>query len=100
MLGWWTLSRASGLGFTAGLLALLLWPFHDAYDALEWPFLGLIAVAALSGASILAITLFDILFHARGRRMRPVRVFDVVLGAALVALSLLQLHSVAGQWPA
>ena len=51
--------------------------------------------------SILLITAFDMLFHRRrGRRIRPVRAFDVLLGVALVALSLLQIEDVKGQLPA
>ena len=100
MLGQWTIGRASGIGVTAALLALLLWPFHDSAEALRWPFAAAIAVAALCGASILLITALDALFHRRGRRMRPVRVFDIVLGASLLALSALQLGSLLGQLPA
>lgn len=99
MLGFWTLSRATGIGATAGLLALLLWPFFPSDQAwLGWLFLAASMVAGLCGLSILLITAFDILFHPRrGVRIRPVRAFDIVLGAALVALSLLQLQDFAGQ---
>jgi hypothetical protein len=98
----WTLSRVSGLGFTAGLAALLLWPFFGGHEeSLFWP-LGLAAaLAGLCGLSVLLITLLDMLFHRRrGRRIRPVRAFDIVLGAGLVGLSLLQLGQVLGQLPA
>jgi hypothetical protein len=101
MLGWWTLGRASAIGAGAALLGLLLWPFWaDGGEALLWPFAGLAAVAGLCGASILLITAIDMLTHRRGRRIRPVRGFDVVLGLGLVALSLAELHSAAGQLPA
>ncbi len=101
MLGWWTLRRASGLGASAGLLALVLWPFwNDGEGVLVWPFAASAALAGLSGLSILLITAFDIVTHRRGRRMRPVRGFDLVLGLLLVLLSLAQLGDVAGQLPA
>ena len=100
MLGWWTIGRASGIGATAALLALLLWPFQRGYGALLWPFAGFAAVAGLCGLSILFITALDIVLRRRGKIIRPVRGFDIVLGALLVALSLLQLQEVQGQLPA
>ena len=100
MLGWWTIGRASGIGATAGVLALLLWPFQRGYDSLLWPFAGLAAVAGLCGLSVLFITAVDMVLRRRGRSIRPVRGFDIVLGAGLVALSLLQLQEVQAQLPA
>ena len=100
MLGWWTLGRASGVGATAGLVALLLWPFWgDSEGVLNWPFAAAAALAGLCGVSILLITALDIVTHRRGRRMRPVRGFDIVLGLFLVGLSLAQLSDAAGQLP-
>ena len=102
MLGWWTIGRASGVGATAGLLALILWPLFSGHEtSLAWP-LGLFAaIAGSCGASILLITAGDMIFHRRrGDRIRPVRAFDIVLGLGLVALSLLQLSDVLGQLPA
>ncbi|HEX8578282.1 MAG TPA: hypothetical protein VF655_01645 [Allosphingosinicella sp.] len=97
----WTLGRASGIGVTAALLALLLWPFlAKSEQALLWPFAAGAAVAGLCGASVLLITAFDIVTRRRGRRIRPVRGFDIALGLGLVLLSLAQLHSAAGQLPA
>ncbi len=48
MLGWWTIGRASGLGATAGLIALILWPFYaGAGDGVEWPLASAAVLAAL-----------------------------------------------------
>ncbi|HEY7810817.1 MAG TPA: hypothetical protein VIA98_10600 [Allosphingosinicella sp.] len=97
----WTLGRASGIGVTATLLALLLWPFlAKSEQALLWPFAAGAAVAGLCGLSVLLITAFDMVTRRRGRRMRPVRGFDIALGLGLVLLSLAQLQSAAGQLPA
>ena len=102
MLGWWTIGRASSTGAISSAIALLLWPFYSgAGDTVEWPFAAAACLAGLCGVSILLITLGDMLFHRRrGQRIRPVRVFDVVLAAALIALSLLQLDQLLGQLPA
>ncbi|HEX9955267.1 MAG TPA: hypothetical protein VGB48_08660 [Allosphingosinicella sp.] len=101
MFGIWTLGRASGVGVTAALLALVLWPFlAKSEQALLWPFAACAAVASLCGLSILLITAFDMVTRRRGRRMRPVRGFDIALGLGLVLLSLAQLQSAAGQLPA
>jgi len=95
------LGRASGIGASAGLAALMLWPFYP-FD-LAWQdglFLAAAIVAGLCGLTVLLLTAFDILFHPRrGARIRPVRAFDIVLGLGLVALSLLQLRDYAGQLP-
>ncbi len=101
MLGWWTIKRASGVGASAGLAALLLWPFFRRYgEAVTWPFAAAGAMAGLCGLSILFITAADTLFRRRGRRIRPVRGFDIGLGLLLVVLALLQLQDVTGQLPA
>ncbi len=96
----WTIRRASGVGAGFGLFALLLWPFAYFYpDALYWPLLGAAAAAGLCGCSILLITCADLLFHRpRGRRLRPVRAFDIALGLALVGLALLEAEAAAGQF--
>jgi len=101
MLGWWTIGRASGLGATAALAALVVWPIQGRYeDALFWPLLAAAGLAGFCGASILLITAGDLVFHRRrGQRLRPVRVFDVVLGTLLIALCLAQLDDLAGQLP-
>lgn len=96
------LSRLSGLGATAGLVALILWPLQSGWrDSLFWPLLGAAAAAGLCGLAVLLLTAADILFHRRrGERIRPVRAFDIALAAALVALALLQLGDLRGQLPA
>lgn len=94
----WTLV---GLGVTAELLALAMWAFVGAHEALFWPFLLLSAIAGLAGAWIVLATMFDLTFHRpRGQRLRPVRGFDLVLGSGLFILALLQLRDALGQLPA
>jgi hypothetical protein len=101
MRGWWTLGRASGVGAGAGSFALLLWPFWArGGEAMLWFFAAFAAVAGLCGVSILLITGIDMVVRRRGRRIRPVRGFDIVLGLALVMLSVAQLKDAAGQLPA
>lgn len=92
-MGWWTLGKASGVGFTAALIGLALWPFYRAYGApLEIPLLVAAGAAGLCGVSILAITGLDLFFHPRrGERLRPLRIFDLVLAAALIGLAFVQL---------
>jgi hypothetical protein len=100
MPGSWTIKRASGVGASFGLVALLIWPFALAWpDSLSWPLLGAAAVAGLCGGSILLMTVADLLFHRRrGPRLRPVRAFDLVLGSALLLLALLEAEAVASQF--
>jgi hypothetical protein len=102
MLAWWTIGRASGIGAVAGLVALIVWPFYSgAGDPVEWPFAACAAIALVCGLSILTITGLDIAFHRRrGREVRPLRAFDLILATGLIALSWVQIDSVAGQLPA
>lgn len=99
MLSWWTIGRASGIGASAGLLGLILWLLQRAYgEPFGWPLLAVAGLAGFCGISILLITAGDLLFHRRrGQRVRPLRAFDIALGALLVGLSLLELQDVAGQ---
>jgi hypothetical protein len=100
MLGVWTIGRASGIGASAGLLALILWFLHRVYEGFAWPLGLLAAVAGLCGISIFIITALDLAFHRRrGGRIVPLRIFDLVLGSALVVLGLVQLDDLAGQLP-
>lgn len=94
MLKAWTIGRATGIGLTAGLLALVLWPVYAAYqERVLWPFLACLGVAAVCGFSILLMTGLDILLRKRGQRVRPVRAFDVVIGLGLSIPALLQLNA-------
>lgn len=100
MIGTWTIGRASGIGASAGLLAILLWAIHRAYEGMAWPLGFLAAVSGLCGVSILAITALDLAFHRRrGERVFPLRIFDVVLGSALILLCLELLGDLRGQLP-
>ena len=85
MLGFWTIPRASGLGVVAGLVSVLLWQAYVAWqEPVRLPYLAALAITALCGASILLLTAADMLFHRRrGRRIRPVRAFDIALGLLL-----------------
>ncbi len=97
MLSAWTIPRATGIGVTAGLAALLLWPVYAAYqERALWAFIAALGVAALCGLSILLITAGDMVLHRRGRSMRPVRAFDVLLGLLLAVPSLIQLEALLG----
>ncbi|HYE27606.1 MAG TPA: hypothetical protein VEA61_05165 [Allosphingosinicella sp.] len=94
----WTLV---GIGASAELAGLVLWPFLGPWDLLFWPFVSLSAVAALAGAWIVLATMIDVTFHRpRGERLRPIRAFDLVLGAGMFVLALLQLRDALGQLPA
>lgn len=95
MLGWWTIGRASGLGASAGLLALILWPLCATFqEPLRLPFVAALAVTAFCGASILLITIIDIgLRRDRGARVRPIRSYDVALSLLMMVPSLMALES-------
>ena len=93
----WTLSRASGAGVLAGLAALLLWPAYAAWPGALIPFALALGIAAFCGLSMLAFTLIDMVTQRRGARMRPLRIFDLVLGLVLSLWSLRTLHALFGQ---
>ncbi len=94
MLGWWTIGRATGVGVTTGLVALVVWPLHAAWpESLHWPFIALLAVTAFCGASILLLTLKDIYRRSRGTIMHRIRIFDITLGLLLLVPSLFQLRA-------
>jgi uncharacterized membrane protein len=94
MLRWWTIGRATGVGVSAAMLALILWPAYAAWpEALHWPFVAALAVTALCGLSILLITLKDICSRTRGMLMHRIRLFDIILSLLLAVPSLVQLHA-------
>jgi drug/metabolite transporter (DMT)-like permease len=94
MLRWWTIGRATGVGVSAGLAALVLWPLYAAYqERVLWAFLAALAVAAICGVSILAISAADAVLKPRGRNLRPIRAFDIAVGLLLAGPSLLQLEA-------
>jgi len=94
------LTRVSGVGASAGLVALLLWPFFRSYgEPLLWPFALAAGLAGLCGLAILLVTIVDIGLRRRGASIRPVRGFDIVFSVGLVLLSLLELQDVRSQLP-
>ena len=94
------LTRVSGLGGSAGLAALLLWPFFRSHgEALLWPFAIAATVEGACGVVLLAVTGADMALRRRGAVIRPVRAFDIAFGVGLGLLALLQLNDVRGQLP-
>ena len=88
----WTIGRATAVGVSAGLIALLLWPFYAAWhERVLWPFAAALAVAALCGLSILLTLAIDLLVHRRGARVRAIRAFDLAVGLLLAGPALVQL---------
>ena len=85
----WRIQRATGFGVGAGFLALMLawlsqlWP-----DTLDLPYALMLAFTAFCGGSILWISFFDMRARGTSERLRPIRVFDLVIGAALLLPSL------------
>jgi len=97
MLRLWTIQRATGVGVTAGLGALLLWPAYVAYqEAVRLPYLAALTITAVCGLSILCITVADLPRRRRGRRIAAIRAFDLVLALALTGPALLGLNAVLG----
>ncbi|MBA3896254.1 MAG: hypothetical protein H0X36_03775 [Sphingomonadaceae bacterium] len=93
----WTLRRATGTGIFAACAALLLWPVYAAISrTAEIPFEIALFVTAISGLSMLVITLADLLTTDRGSRLRPVRAFDIALGLILAALPAMALKGLTG----
>ena len=90
------MQRAAGIGIAAGIAALLLaaaiesWP-----EGLFYPYVGLLALTAFCGASILWITAFDMRARGTSGRMRPIRGFDSALGLVLLVPSLYGLWLIA-----
>ena len=81
----WTLSRASILGIAAGTAALLLAAALGRLpDGAVYAYAAMLAITAFCGVSILWITVFDMKARGTTGRMRPIRVFDIALGAVLL----------------
>jgi hypothetical protein len=86
------ISRFTGIGAAAAILALVVWPFAARWDKAAWPYLVLLGVTALCGLAILLLTGLDLLLRPRrGQEVNPIRVFDIVSGAVLLGFALLQL---------
>ena len=83
MLSRWTVMRATVSGLFLGLLALLLATFAES-RALLLVYAGLLVLTMVCGASILLISLIDAHARQRGERVRPIRMFDLAMGALLV----------------
>ncbi|HWT11628.1 MAG TPA: hypothetical protein VN231_02650 [Allosphingosinicella sp.] len=97
ILGGWTLQRASGVGASAGLAAILIAGlFNTSPSGLLYPYAGLLALTALCGASILWITATDMRTRGTSGRMRPIRGFDAALGLVLLVPSVYALVRI---WP-
>jgi hypothetical protein len=79
----WTVQRAEVVGIGIGLLALLVSAFAESRTAILI-YAGLLALTSFCGASILLISLVDSHKRQRGDLVRPIRMFDLAMGAALV----------------
>lgn len=91
----WTVQRAAIMGFGFGLLALLLAIFAQGRTML-WVYAGVLALVLACGASILLISLIDAHARQRGERVRPIRMFDLAVGALLTALPAFGFYRI---WP-
>jgi hypothetical protein len=91
------ISRLLAAGAGAALLALVLWPAAARWGAVEAPYLILLGVAAVAGLAVLLLTGLDLILKPRrGEEVRPLRVFDILSGAALLGFSLFQLGWLSG----
>ena len=87
----WTISRATGAGIVAGLVALVLWPIYSVFqEPMHLPFAAALAATAFCGLSILVITALDLKFRrGRGFKLRALRTFDIIVGLAMAIPGLL-----------
>ena len=85
LLARWTVQRAAIAGFGFGLAALSLAAFAQGRTIL-WVYAGLLSLTLACGASILLISLIDSHARQRGERVRPIRMFDLAMGALLTLL--------------
>lgn len=94
----WTIARATQTGLIAALAALVLWPAYERFGSvLRVPFATALAILGFCGISILLITASDISRHSRrGRHIRAMRTFDVVVGALMAAPCILTLPTILG----
>ncbi len=90
----WTIQRATSFGIMCGLAAILLAVVMR--ESLLYPYAAVLAATALCGASILWITAFDMRDRGTSGRMRPIRVFDLAIGLALLVPSLYALSLIWG----
>jgi hypothetical protein len=79
----WTVQRAEVTGIGIGLVALLVSAFAESRAAILI-YAGLLTLTLACGASILLISLVDAHKRQRGDLVRPIRMFDLAMGAALV----------------
>lgn len=79
----WTVQRAEVTGIGLGLLALLVSAFAESRTAILI-YAGLLVLTILCGASILLISAIDAHKRQRGDLVRPIRMFDLAMGAVLV----------------
>lgn len=79
----WTVQRAEVSGIGIGLLALLVSAFAESHTAILI-YAGLLGLTILCGASILLICAVDAHKRQRGDLVKPIRMFDLAMGAALV----------------
>jgi uncharacterized membrane protein HdeD (DUF308 family) len=83
LLAGWTVQRAEMTGIGLGLVALLASAFAESHAAILIC-AGLLALTLACGASILLISLVDTHKRQRGDLVRPIRMFDLAMGAVLV----------------
>jgi hypothetical protein len=76
--------RATVWGIAFGLAALLVATLLGRWPGLLYTHAALLALTLACGISVLWITMWDVRTRGRGGRMRPIRVFDVAIGAALI----------------
>ena len=79
----WTVQRAEVTGIGIGLAALLVSAFAESRTAILI-YAGLLVLTIACGASILLISLVDAHKRQRGDLVRPIRMFDLAMGAVLV----------------
>ena len=93
----WNARRAAGPGLIAGCIAFFLWPIYASFPEIAIvPFMIALVLTSFCGISILTLTVVDLRNNQRGRRVRPIRAFDVIFGLALATPSLLELSALLG----